>query len=93
MGSLDCVACTATTKTESTRWTAHYGGLAQDLHLLTERRKALRWLAVGTSVPFSLWGCGGGSSDATAATDTTTDTDTGTGTGSGSGTGLTLIHL
>ena len=46
---------------------AHYGGLAQDLHLLTERRKALRWLAVGTSVPFSLWGCGGGSSGETMA--------------------------
>lgn len=64
---------------------AHYGGLAQDLHRLTERRKALRWLAVGTSVPFSLWGCGGGSSDST--TDTTTDTGTGTGTGTGSGSG------
>lgn len=69
--------------TPATAAHAHPAGLAQDLRLLTERRKALRWLAVGTSVPLSLWGCGGGGSDAT--TDTTTDT----GTGSGSGTGTT----
>jgi protocatechuate 3,4-dioxygenase beta subunit len=60
--------------------------LVQDLQTLTERRKALRWLAVGTSVPFSLWGCGGGS-ESTATTDTTTDTGTGSGTGTGTGTG------
>lgn len=77
LGSLDCVACTATTKTESTRWTAHtptlpppaapnahYGGLAQRPAPADRTPQSpLRWLAVGTSVPFSLWGCGGGSNE------------------------------
>lgn len=64
----------------------HHGGLAHDLRVLNERRQALRWLAVGTSVPFSLWGCGGGG-DSTTSTDTTTGTDTGSGSDTGTGTG------
>ncbi|BDT66432.1 hypothetical protein os1_05940 [Comamonadaceae bacterium OS-1] len=65
----------------------HDHGLAHDLEtlgqMLTERRRALRWLAVGSVAPLGLVACGGGSSDSTgtAATSTTTTTTTTTSTG------------
>nr|WP_315186371.1 intradiol ring-cleavage dioxygenase [uncultured Albidiferax sp.] len=64
----------------------HDHGLGHDLHtlgqMLAERRRALRWLAVGSVAPLGLMACGGG--DSVAATTTTTGTTSGTTTTVGS---------
>nr|WP_315247283.1 intradiol ring-cleavage dioxygenase [uncultured Albidiferax sp.] len=67
----------------------HDHGLAHDLEtlgqMLSERRRALRWLAVGSVVPLGLMACGGGSDTATT---TGTSTTTGTTTTVGSCTNI-----
>ena len=71
----------------------HHHGLAHDLEVLgqmvAERRRALRWLGVGSLAPLGLLACGGGDSASTTSTSststatgstTTTDTSTSTST-------------
>ncbi len=64
--------------------TEHSHGLAHDLEILGQmvaaRRRALRWLAVGSVAPWGLVACGGGSSDTVSSTSATTTSGTGTTT-------------
>jgi protocatechuate 3,4-dioxygenase beta subunit len=61
---------------------AHDRGLAHDLEILMQRRRALRWLAAGAG-SLSLLGCGGG--------DATSDSSTGTASGSSTGSSCATI--
>ena len=70
----------------------HHHGLAHDLEVLgqmvAERRRALRWLTVGSVAPLAILGCGGGGAD-TASTSSTTSTSSSTSTSSTSTTTTT----
>ena len=60
----------------------HHHGLAHDLEVLgklvAERRRALRWLTVGSVAPLAILGCGGGGDTASASSTTSTSSSTST---------------
>src|SRR5436309_2947309 len=61
----------------------HHHGLAHDLEVLgrmvSGRRRALRWLTVGSVTPLAVLGCGGGGGDS-ASTSSTTSASSSTST-------------
>lgn len=75
----------------------HAHGLGHDLQtlgqMLTERRRALRWLAVGSVAPLGLMACGGGDSDSATTTTTTTTGTTTTGTTTGTTTVTSCTNI
>lgn len=71
--------------------TAHHLSDTLD-SLATERRRALRWLAAGATLPVGLWACGGGSdesADTSSTSSGSTSTSATTGTTATSGTTAT----